>query len=170
MGPQAKSFFYKTKLTVRVEDKKKLSSFSKAGLVAYQQCHNNDKCKGLFQKANNGWHLTNKDRWFGSTYQTICPSTWGTQYLHTNLNQAITKHGHESISRINKTNTNEAETKIYKIIGKQALAIFSNRRPSQMINKTRKDKCNKPKINKKRINEYESVYGKFTHCLSFNST
>ena len=56
--------------------------------------------KSLFNAADEGWRLLNKDGWFGSFYQRMYPSTWGNQYLHANLNLAWYKNVQDSITKL----------------------------------------------------------------------
>ena len=75
-----------------------------------------------FRKANEGWKLIQTDNWFGATYQTTAPSTWGSLYLHTNINHAFfMNHILKSMEKTERLNTNKAKKKKYKIIGKQCL-------------------------------------------------
>ena len=102
MGPQGFSFFYETNNTPTMNNSKKLSSFTDSGLFTYKTNEFDIKHKALFRRANEDWRLLQKDKWFGTTFQILCPSTWSTQYLRTNVNHAILKHLSKSTSRIDK--------------------------------------------------------------------
>ena len=121
LGPQAEKYFYDIKKDNKINDPKALKKFSKQGLKAYNRNNENKQCSNLFRKANEGWKLVQIDNWFGTTYQTTAPSTWGSLYLHTNINHAFINHIIKSMEKTERLNTNKPKKKKYKIIGKQCL-------------------------------------------------
>ena len=137
IGPQAHSYFYEVHKHVTIEDPKRLGKFTKPGLHAYNKMKQGNNTTSLFTRANEGWKLMRKNRWFGTTYQTISPSTWGKQYLNSNINHAMYKHIKKGIGQLNNPNEVRTENKNYKILGRQALGQF-NKTPTHRKNIRRK--------------------------------
>ena len=106
LGPQANNYFFNIKNAPTIKDDKTISRFIKPGLTAYKRNIEDNKFINLFKQANDGWNLTQKNNWFGNTYQTTCPSTWGTLFLNTHINNTITKHIHTSIRKLRNTEEN----------------------------------------------------------------
>ena len=137
IGPQAHSYFYEVHKHVTIEDPKRLGKFTKPGLHAYNKMKQGNNTTSLFTRANEGWKLMRKNRWFGTTYQTISPSAWGKQYLNSNINHAMYKHIKKGIGQLNNPNEVRTENKNYKILGRQALGQF-NKTPTHRKNIRRK--------------------------------
>ena len=113
MGPLAQSFFNDVKKTPRITNSKTLDTFTTEGLKAYTRGSENKKLTSLFKKSNKGYRKTNKDGWYGSTYQLINPSDWGRHNLAMNTNLAILKHIKKGLNIVLKHNL-KAEKKLIK--------------------------------------------------------
>ena len=77
MGPLAQKYFNDIKNTPKITNPKILDTFTKEGIHAYTRGRENHHLTSLFRKSNKGFRKTNKDAWYGSTYQLINPSDWG---------------------------------------------------------------------------------------------
>ena len=138
LGPQAESYFYNVKETKTIENEQTIKKISIPARKANQKNKEEKIYKALFKKANEGWHLTNKETWFGSTYQTTVPSTWGNLYLHVNINHAIIKHISNALDKLSNLNKEETENKLYKIIGNQSLNHENKNETHYKKNKVKK--------------------------------
>ena len=121
MGPLAEHYFFHKKNLETITNQRKLNSFTKPGLEAYQKGRKAFKMTNLLQKANKGWKLQHNDKWLGNTYQTAMPSDWGRHNLVMNLSVAIVKHIKSCIKRIQDKDDSQTENKKYKVIGRQSL-------------------------------------------------
>ena len=122
MGPLMKRYFEEVKTTPTLTQNNKLSKFTREGYIAYSNGRLCTKFSSLLKRSNKGWIKSNKDGWFGTTYQIIHPSDWGRHTLTQNINLAIVHHLKRSLKRV--TNHRKlTQNKKTKIIGKQSLII-----------------------------------------------
>ena len=112
LGPQANEYFNNIKKNITIEDETILKRFTKPGLIAYKRNLKDKTYKNIFKHANEGWNLTHKNTWFGNTYQTTCPSTWGSLLLNTQINHALTKHIHKALKKLQNNDKNKTENKL----------------------------------------------------------
>ena len=121
----------------------------------------------LFQKANNGWRLINKDRWFGTTYQITCPSTWGRQTLNINLNHHFYKHIKRCMDNLEEEMDVRTEKNLHNIIGRHSIGHFSrtkhnnkkkNRRGKKFKLRSKNNTINNNKNREDSNDNYNSDY------------
>ena len=142
LGPQAEYFFYGNKNKTTYETINVSKKLTTPGEIALIRNKEDEKFINIFKHSNEGWNLTNRNEWFGNTYQTTTPSTWGNLYLHTNINHAIIKHIKSSMEKIESPITSQTENKKYTILGRQALE--NKETPNDNTKKGEKhDKINK---------------------------
>ena len=156
IGPQANNYFYHTKQTPFIKDTKDLNKFTIPGLKAYKKNIEDKKYTNIFKQANDGWKLTHKNTWYGKTYQTTCPSTWGALYLNTHINKALIQHIHTSFQKLRNTTKQHSENKNKNKTGNQV--VKQNKfKHHTLSNQTQKRKPKTPQNNKKRPNDKNST-------------
>ena len=161
MGPLATSYFFDGNKVPSITDKNKLSKFPDSILKAYKRGREHLKTKkySLFKSAKKWCELTNKDRWFGSTYQLTSPSNWGKYYLAMNLNTSIIQHIKNHSPSLTNLSMSKPKKK-YKILGRQAIAHQgiepNHRKPKNNKNTNRKPKQHTAGVDPQVNKPYES--------------
>ena len=92
MGPLAQKCFNDVKTIPEIKNIDDNPTFTEEGAFAYKRGRTNNKLTSLFKRSNKGYRKTNKDKWFGSTYQLVNSSNWGKRNLAMNTNLALLKH------------------------------------------------------------------------------
>ena len=118
MGPLAERYFFTTSKTHEITNKRRLKSFTKAGLEAYRKGRSLKTHRSLFLNANRVWKAKHEEQWYGTTHQSIVPSEWGRMNLGLNLCNALTKHIRTALDKC-VNSSSKTENKIFTIIGRK---------------------------------------------------
>ena len=83
-GPLVDNYFNEIKSLKSINNPENIKSFTNAGIHAYKKGPQCKKLTSLFKQSNKGWKKFHKDKWFGTTYQTID--------IQVGKTQSLTKH------------------------------------------------------------------------------